>query len=73
MIRAAPAYALPAAAGVLVAAIAAAAVSHWPAGVFYDDGIYLVLAKSLAAGSVVRLRHTTRDRASKHPPSGGPR
>lgn len=43
--------------GTLVAAIALAAITPVPVGVFWDDGVYLIGAKSLASGAGYRFAH----------------
>lgn len=40
--------------GLVVAVVVALAAGPWPVGVFFDDGLYLVLAKSLATGEGYR-------------------
>jgi hypothetical protein len=47
----------PAAAGIVAAAVAAALMPHALVGVFYDDGIYAALARSLAEGHGYRLQY----------------
>jgi hypothetical protein len=47
----------PFAAGVIVGAIALAAITSVPVGVFWDDGVYLIGAKSLATGAGYRFLH----------------
>ncbi len=47
----------PLAAGAVVGAIALAAITAVPVGVFWDDGVYLIGAKSLATGAGYRFLH----------------
>ena len=62
--------------GVLVAAIALAvalvAVPNWPAGVFQDDGIYVILGKSLASGQGYRYLNLPGAPYATHYPPGYP-
>lgn len=44
-------------AGAIVGAIALAAITAVPVGVFWDDGVYLIGAKSLASGAGYRFLH----------------
>ena len=48
---------LPLVAGVAVGAIALAAITPVPVGVFWDDGVYLIGAKALASGQGYRFVH----------------
>lgn len=64
--------ALPLLAGVLVAAVAIAAIGPWPVGVFYDDGIYVILAKALATGEGYRYLNIPGHPAATHYPPGYP-
>jgi hypothetical protein len=48
---------IPLAVGTLVAAIALAAITPLPVGVFWDDGVYLIGAKALASGTGYRFVH----------------
>ncbi len=57
-----------AAAGVAVAAVAGASLSRSLVGVFYDDGIYLALARSLAEGHGYRLLYLPGAPAAVHYP-----
>ncbi len=52
-----PAKWFPLAAGAIVGAIAIAAITAVPVGVFWDDGVYLIGAKSLATGAGYRFLH----------------
>ncbi len=47
----------PLAAGAIVGAIAVAAITAVPVGVFWDDGVYLIGAKSIATGAGYRFLH----------------
>lgn len=62
--------------GVLVAAIALAialaAVPNWPAGVFQDDGIYVILGKGLATGEGYRYLNLPGAPYATHYPPGYP-
>ncbi|MBC7897587.1 MAG: hypothetical protein H7066_19360, partial [Cytophagaceae bacterium] len=46
---------IPLGLGVLAATCVMLAIGPWPVGVFQDDGIYVVLAKSLATGEGYRF------------------
>jgi hypothetical protein len=62
--------------GVLVAAIALAiafvAIPNWPAGVFQDDGIYVILGKALASGQGYRYINLPGAPYATHYPPGYP-
>ena len=62
--------------GVLVAAVALAialvAVPNWPAGVFQDDGIYVILGKALATGEGYRYLNLPGAPYATHYPPGYP-
>ncbi len=60
------------AAGAVVAAVIAASLPGALVGVFYDDGIYAVLARSLAEGRGYRLLHLPGAPAAVHYPFGYP-
>ena len=64
------------AAGALVAvvalAIALVAVPNWPAGVFQDDGIYVILGKALASGEGYRYLNLPGAPYATHYPPGYP-
>jgi hypothetical protein len=47
----------PLAAGAIVGALALMAITSVPLGVFWDDGVYLIGAKSLATGAGYRFLH----------------
>jgi hypothetical protein len=53
-------------------AVAAATMSAWPVGVYYDDGIYLILGKSLATGEGYRYLNLPGHPAATHYPPGYP-
>ncbi len=55
--RAAGALWYPLAAGAIVGAIALMAITSVPLGVFWDDGVYLIGAKSIATGAGYRFLH----------------
>jgi len=63
-------------AAVLVAAvalaIAVAAIPNWPAGVFQDDGIYVILGKALATGEGYRYLNLPGAPYATHYPPGYP-
>jgi hypothetical protein len=62
--------------GVLVGAVALAiafiAIPNWPAGVFQDDGIYVVLGKALASGEGYRYLNLPGAPYATHYPPGYP-
>jgi hypothetical protein len=62
--------------GVLVAAVALGialiAVPNWPAGVFQDDGIYVILGKALANGEGYRYLNLPGAPYATHYPPGYP-
>ena len=62
--------------GLLVAAVALAialvAVPNWPAGVFQDDGIYVILGKALATGEGYRYLNLPGAPYATHYPPGYP-
>jgi hypothetical protein len=42
---------------------------HWPVGLFYDDGVYLILGRSLAAGEGLRYLNLPGEfSATRYPP-----
>ncbi|HEX6059441.1 MAG TPA: hypothetical protein VFZ11_10540, partial [Gemmatimonadaceae bacterium] len=60
----------PVGVGLLVTVLVALAAGPWPVGVFFDDGLYLVLAKSLATGEGYRyLNLPDAPVAAKYPPA----
>jgi hypothetical protein len=52
--------------------IAIAAIPNWPVGVFQDDGIYVILGKSLAAGEGYRYTNLPGAPYATHYPPGYP-
>jgi len=62
----------PLAAGAIVGAIALAAITAVPVGVFWDDGVYLIGAKSLATGAGYRFLHLPGAPPAVHFPPGWP-
>ena len=62
--------------GFIVAAIALviaiAAIPNWPAGVFQDDGIYVILGKALASGEGYRYLNLPGAPYATHYPPGYP-
>lgn len=60
--------------GVLMVTLAITlfAIGPWPVGVFYDDGIYLILGKSLATGEGLRYLNLPGHPAATHYPPGYP-
>jgi hypothetical protein len=48
--------------------VAAVIVAPYPAGIFHDDGVYLILAKSLASGSGYRYLHLPGTPIATHYP-----
>lgn len=62
----------PIAACAIVGAIAVAAITPVPVGVFWDDGVYLIVAKSLAAGMGYRFLDLPGAPPAVHYPPGWP-
>lgn len=62
----------PLAAAAIVGAIALAAITAVPLGVFWDDGVYLIGAKSLASGAGYRFLHLPGAPAAIHFPPAWP-
>ena len=58
--------------GVVVCVIAIATVTPTPVGVFWDDGVYLITAKSLAAGTGYRFIHLVGAPSAVHFPPAWP-
>jgi hypothetical protein len=58
--------------GAVVLAVALATMSPWPVGVYYDDGIYLILGKALATGEGYRYLNLPGHPAATHYPPGYP-
>ena len=67
-----PAWIAPVGVGATVCAVALATMTSWPVGVFYDDGIYLVLGKALATGEGYRYLNLPGHPAATHYPPGYP-
>ena len=64
---------VPLAIGALVVLVGSATLlSAWPVGVFEDDGIYVVLAKSLATGQGYRYLNLPGAPVAAHYPPGFP-
>lgn len=64
---------VPLAIGALVMLVGAATLlSAWPVGVFEDDGIYVVLAKSVATGHGYRYLNLPGEPVAAHYPPGFP-
>lgn len=57
---------------VLVLLVAILTITPWPVGVFEDDGIYTVLARSLATGDGYRLTNLPGSPNATHYPPGYP-
>jgi hypothetical protein len=55
-----------------VLAVAVYAIGPYPVGVFYDDGIYLILAKALASGEGYRYLNIPGQPAATHYPPAYP-
>ena len=62
----------PAALVLVVFAVAAWAIRPYPAGIFHDDGVYLILAKALASGEGYRYLHIPGAPLATHYPPGYP-
>ena len=63
---------VPLATAAAVFAIVIALTSSGPAGVFWDDGVYLISARSLAAGEGYRFAHLPGAPSAVHFPPGWP-
>ena len=63
---------MPLATALVVLATAVAVLSPQPAGVFWDDGVYLITARSLAAGAGYRFVHLPGAPAAVHFPPAWP-
>jgi hypothetical protein len=61
-----------AAVGLVVLAIAIAVIDRYPVGVVHDDGMYMILAKSLATGHGYRWIHLPGEPHATHFPPGYP-
>ena len=62
----------PLVAGAIVGAVALAAITPLPVGVFWDDGVYLIGAKSLATGAGYRFLHLPGAPPAVHFPPAWP-
>lgn len=62
----------PLLAAALVCAVAASLVAPYPVGIFHDDGVYLVLAKSIASGNGYRYLHLPGSPIATHYPPAYP-
>lgn len=62
----------PLLAAALVCAVAASLVAPYPVGIFHDDGVYLVLAKSIASGNGYRYLHLPGSPIAAHYPPAYP-
>jgi hypothetical protein len=62
----------PLLAAALVCAVAASLVAPYPVGIFHDDGVYLVLAKSIAGGHGYRYLHLPGAPIATHYPPAYP-
>ncbi|HZI40226.1 MAG TPA: hypothetical protein VFD67_00940, partial [Gemmatimonadaceae bacterium] len=62
----------PLLAAALVCAVAASLVAPYPVGIFHDDGVFLVLAKSLANGHGYRYLHLPGAPIATHYPPAYP-
>ena len=67
-----PPWLAPLCVGAMVLAVALATMSPWPVGVYYDDGIYLILGKALATGEGYRYLNLPGHPAATHYPPGYP-
>jgi hypothetical protein len=67
-----PAWLAPVVVGAAVLAVAMATMSPWPVGVYYDDGIYVILGKALATGEGYRYLNLPGHPAATHYPPGYP-
>jgi hypothetical protein len=63
---------LPLAIFAVVFAVAAHAIGPWPTGVFWDDGIYVALARSIVAGHGLHVESLPGAPAAIHYPPGYP-
>ncbi|HVT38380.1 MAG TPA: hypothetical protein VHE78_05025 [Gemmatimonadaceae bacterium] len=63
---------LPVGVGLLVGAIALAAMTPVPVGVFWDDGVYLISAKAMATGAGYHLIHLPGAPSAVHFPPAYP-
>src|SRR6185312_8480561 len=70
-----PSYATALAAGIaalVVLAVAIAVIDQYPVGVVHDDGMYMILAKSLASGHGYRYINVPGEPHATHFPPGYP-
>jgi hypothetical protein len=67
-----PPWLAPLVVGAVVLVVALATMSPWPVGVYYDDGIYLILGKALATGEGYRYLNLPGHPAATHYPPGYP-
>jgi hypothetical protein len=67
-----PGWLAPLGVGAVVLAVAVATMSPWPVGVYYDDGVYLILGKALATGEGYRYLNLPGHPAATHYPPGYP-
>ena len=67
-----PSWLVPAGVSAIVLAVGLATMSPWPVGVYYDDAIYLMLAKALATGEGYRYLNFPGYPAATHYPPGFP-
>jgi hypothetical protein len=67
-----PPWLAPLVVGAVVLAVALATMTPWPVGVYYDDGIYLILGKALATGEGYRYLNLPGHPAATHYPPGYP-
>ena len=58
--------------GVIVLLVGLAAIDSLPVGVFYDDGMYVVLAKSIATGHGLHWLNVPGAPPATHFPPGYP-
>src|SRR5215208_615267 len=58
--------------GALAVAVGAATMGPWPVGVFWDDGVYVILAKALATGEGLRYMHIPGEPSGTHYPPAYP-
>jgi hypothetical protein len=67
-----PPWLAPLVVGAVVLVVTLATMSPWPVGVYYDDGIYLILGKALATGEGYRYLNLPGHPAATHYPPGYP-
>jgi hypothetical protein len=67
-----PPWLAPGVVGAIVLGVAVMAISPWPVGVYYDDGVYLILGKALATGEGYRYLNLPGHPAATHYPPGYP-